>query len=642
MVNDGNTSEDVSEILGTSITWSWVEEKLKCKLQTKSCFGNGKKAVRIGIGQGFASIIGRLYLDWVPEDENLPQTVIIKIPSIESTMQLLEGLNSTRMLEEATSNDREDLLVKFTSVLQQCHNTEVSFYELLSSNGLHIKAPKAYVLQKFTKDCDQGVIVLSDQGDDVVVLMLFNNVTPDEIMQVFDSLAELHAYSLAHPECFDAVSPSSLSDLYQMHDQSKGFASIIGRLYLDWVPEDENLPQTVIIKIPSIESTKQLLEGLNSTRMLEEATSNDREDLLVKFTSVLQQCHNTEVSFYELLSSNGLHIKAPKAYVLQKFTKDCDQGVIVLSDQGDDVVVLMLFNNVTPDEIMQVFDSLAELHAYSLAHPECFDAVSPSSLSDLYQMHDQSKLVHPGTPCEDIARMMSSSLSAKDRRQQLDAILERYYTKLTEYLHTEPPFTFQQISRAMIKAIGNLDEEKLTTLTEQVNNCLDEIFDVEIIGRLHKEMGMKPVLVHGDLWSGNVIWRKDGERNKLAAIVDWQLVHPGTPCEDIARMMSSSLSAKDRRQQLDAILERYYTKLTEYLHTEPPFTFQQLKDSFIRIYPFAMLTIAPGLGPLVQMQVQSRSDEEQKQLKELMREKAIGLFEDILHYHRLNGLRNNA
>ncbi|VDM41562.1 unnamed protein product [Toxocara canis] len=369
----------------------------------------------------------------------------------------------------------------------------------------------------------------------------------------------------------------------------KGFASIIGRLYLDWVPEDENLPQTVIIKIPSIESTKQLLEGLNSTRMLEEATSNDSEDLLVKFTSVLQQCHNTEVSFYELLSSNGLHIKAPKAYVLQKFTKDCDQGVIVLSDQGDDVVVLMLFNNVTPDEIMQVFDSLAELHAYSLAHPECFDAVSPSSLSDLYQMHDQSK-----------------------------------------------------ISRAMIKAIGNLDEEKLTTLTEQVNNCLDEIFDVEIIGRLHKEMGMKPVLVHGDLWSGNVIWRKNGQRNKLVAIVDWQLVHPGTPCEDIARMMSSSLSAKDRRQQLDAILERYYTKLTEYLHTEPPFTFQQLKDSFIRIYRFAMLTIAPGLGPLVQMQVQSRSDEEQKQLKELMREKAIGLFEDILHYHRLNGLRNNA
>ncbi|VDM34249.1 unnamed protein product, partial [Toxocara canis] len=81
MVNDGNISADVSEILGTSITWSWVEEKLKCKLQTQSCFGNGKKAIRIGIGQGFASIIGRLYLDWVPEDENLPQTVIIKIPS---------------------------------------------------------------------------------------------------------------------------------------------------------------------------------------------------------------------------------------------------------------------------------------------------------------------------------------------------------------------------------------------------------------------------------------------------------------------------------------------------------------------------------------------------------------------------------
>lgn len=66
----------------------------------------------------------------------------------------------------------------------QCHNTEVSFYELVHSSGMHIKVPETYVLQKFTEHCNQGFIVMADQGTDATVLSLFNNVTPEEIMQV--------------------------------------------------------------------------------------------------------------------------------------------------------------------------------------------------------------------------------------------------------------------------------------------------------------------------------------------------------------------------------------------------------------------------------------------------------------------------
>lgn len=66
------------------------------------------------------------------------------------------------------------------------------------------------------------------------------------------------------------------------------------------------------------------------------------------------------------------------------------------------------------------------------------------------------------------------------------------------------------------------------------------------------------------------------------------------------------------------------------------FLFFQLKDSFVRIYAFEMLAVAPGLGALMQAQVENLPEEEKASLLELMREKAIGLFEDIIYYYKLN------
>uniref|UniRef100_F1KVK0 Oxidoreductase dhs-27 n=2 Tax=Ascaris TaxID=6251 RepID=F1KVK0_ASCSU len=363
----------------------------------------------------------------------------------------------------------------------------------------------------------------------------------------------------------------------------QGFVSYICRLHLDWIPKNEDLPQTVVIKIPAIDITRQLIKVMNTEGEMEKAANSDPEILLAKFEPMLRRCHNTEVSFYELVHSSGMHIKVPETYVLQKFTEHCNQGFIVMADQGTDATVLSLFNNVTPEEIMQVFDSLAEVNAYSLAHPECFANITTTSLADLFQIHDQTSML-PG----------------------------------------------------MLKSVTNLDEEKLGPLTEEVEGYIKEILDPTIVSRLHEEMGMKPVLSHGDLWTANVIWKSDGERRNLAAIIDWQLAHPGTPSEDMARMMAASLSAKDRRNHLNGILEHYYNKLTELLRTEPPFTFQQLKDSFVRIYAFEMLAVAPGLGALMQTQVENLPEEEKASLLELMREKAIGLFEDIIYYYKLN------
>lgn len=44
-----------------------------------------------------------------------------------------------------------------------------------------------------------------------------------------------------------------------------------------------------------------------------------------------------------------------------------------------------------------------------------------------------------------------------------------------------------------------------------------------------KNLGMPPVIVHGDLWPGNILWEKgDGDKEaKMLTIIDWQNCYGG-------------------------------------------------------------------------------------------------------------------
>jgi thiamine kinase-like enzyme len=75
---------------------------------------------------------------------------------------------------------------------------------------------------------------------------------------------------------------------------------------------------------------------------------------------------------------------------------------------------------------------------------------------------------------------------------------------------------------------------------------------------------MASVLVHGDIWSNNVMFEKlpDGSiGNQLVAIVDWQLIHAGNPMEDFSRLLTSSVHSSVLENDLETILKRYYEVL---------------------------------------------------------------------------------
>jgi hypothetical protein len=133
---------------------------------------------------------------------------------------------------------------------------------------------------------------------------------------------------------------------------------------------------------------------------------------------------------------------------------------------------------------------------------------------------------------------------------------------------------------------------------------------------------MPPVLVHADLWPGNLLWEKkdDEEEPKMLAILDWQCLHAGRFLEsykaynahyippsplrkkfnflgsfttDLAVLIGVSMDGEVRRKEEIAILDYFYQKLQEYKKlvndVEVNVTFEQFKNSYKKSLRYAVL-----------------------------------------------------
>jgi len=83
-----------------------------------------------------------------------------------------------------------------------------------------------------------------------------------------------------------------------------------------------------------------------------------------------------------------------------------------------------------------------------------------------------------------------------------------------------------------------------------------------------------PVLVHGDLWTNNIMWQFDpltpGSRGQLVAFVDWQTTRVGCCMEDLAAFLISSCSTELRREHEIDILKHYHQSICKFMTSSPP------------------------------------------------------------------------
>ncbi|KAK0420947.1 hypothetical protein QR680_014983 [Steinernema hermaphroditum] len=103
---------------------------------------------------------------------------------------------------------------------------------------------------------------------------------------------------------------------------------------------------------------------------------------------------------------------------------------------------------------------------------------------------------------------------------------------------------------------------------------------------VYKDVGLPLVLSHGDLHSGNMMWKlnSDGSvSNELAAIIDWQMIHEGCITNDIARFMCVCLDGEVRRECEYKVLQFMYDRIVELMKADGKkvdFTYEQMKKGY--------------------------------------------------------------
>ncbi len=184
--------------------------------------------------------------------------------------------------------------------------------------------------------------------------------------------------------------------------------------------------------------------------------------------------HNTQCAFYNLWGKGSVPLKVPKCYFNQEMSLN-QAGVLVLQDFSDILTQQSIGHGLTVNQLMQVGENLASLHAWSLSNKGWLGKLKP-----------------------------------------MDKKLYEKFPEATKMM-------FDKIKKEMPDRI---DSAKLDVVQEQ-SRTIDDMWYAVIV---HEEFKMPPVLVHGDLWCGNMMFRKktDKEGNvsisdELLAIFDWQV-----------------------------------------------------------------------------------------------------------------------
>uniref|UniRef100_A0A914QSQ3 CHK kinase-like domain-containing protein n=1 Tax=Panagrolaimus davidi TaxID=227884 RepID=A0A914QSQ3_9BILA len=85
----------------------------------------------------------------------------------------------------------------------------------------------------------------------------------------------------------------------------------------------------------------------------------------------------------------------------------------------------------------------------------------------------------------------------------------------------------------------------------------------------YQDLGLKPVIVHGDIKSGNILFAIDSNgdlQNEIAAIIDWQVLREGSPMYDLAYFLAHNADGVVRDE------------------TKVPYTIEQLQKDYNYVF----------------------------------------------------------
>ncbi|VDM69559.1 unnamed protein product [Strongylus vulgaris] len=162
---------------------------------------------------------------------------------------------------------------------------------------------------------------------------------------------------------------------------------------------------------------------------------------------------------------------APKIYCVRKFSESNLLKGYIIMEYLENVKTVHIYENITLEAMREVLHALAVMEAMSL------------------------------------------SFDSEEKNEITNKLFSELYGQM---------FTDSSIASGM-KMLRNFGGEELSEKIDKLENVLPEIGDVVWADNLADVLGMRRVICHGDLWSGNLLWRQNGSHDlKLVAMVDYQ------------------------------------------------------------------------------------------------------------------------
>ncbi|GMR47282.1 hypothetical protein PMAYCL1PPCAC_17477 [Pristionchus mayeri] len=365
--------------------------------------------------------------------------------------------------------------------------------------------------------------------------------------------------------------------------EGNGFLSRIGLITCDWegAKEGEKLPEKFALKMASALASKKMEETAPDMMKLDLETMKKMWDYLEIF---IRDAHNAEVKAYQFIKKFADKVAVPHYFYTVPFSEENKLTGCLALEYLENTRIIHVHQTLSVAQVTAIAREIGKIQGLSI-------------------LHGVEK--------------------------------EEWLGERDVYTGFWRNFTVDVFSQ-MLAPVKDM-EASMAESVDAVIKLIPEYFGSNLATTIHKQYGVRPVLVNGDLWSANVL--VDTETEQIRALIDWQLVHHGTGVEDLLRISFSGMSTKDRRENMDAMLEAMYESMEETLQGAPaPYSREQMRDLYELVLPHAGYFFAPVAMPLF-MSVVANPDmpeEEKVEKKVVVLDKIRGICEDIVTFHKKN------
>ncbi|CAJ0581027.1 unnamed protein product, partial [Mesorhabditis spiculigera] len=334
-----------------------------------------------------------------------------------------------------------------------------------------------------------------------------------------------------------------------------------------------DLPKKAIVKITETENLRYICEHVFKT------------DYDVMRQQVIK-IHNNEYNMYKMMRDDwkcDQQLKMPALYCGREYGRDEVEAGYLALEFVDNAIPRHMYHNVQPDSCEDVLRIIAAMGSHSLKHQETVEKLKNEFVMDMFK---------------DV-------------------------------------FDLEKTKAGLPVLVGMFPE--LASDQEFIESKMEAFVGMDSYYKVLNETCPVKMLVHGDLWSANILWEQDKDGiYRIKKLIDWQISYAGNPVADLNRFLNAALDGEEKVRERERLFKVYYDALVNECQGEVdiPFTLEMLNEGYERLLPVLTFSVLPAFANLGAMVLQTVPESERGAADKNMKGKMWTQIKESVEYLR--------